>query len=146
MKKNYECMQSWDLYSKTLTVDYQQSIEQGLDIEKYKDLIFAIDKMPCDENNEKMADIIFDIISNAPMVQGYKYNEPSTLEEIKKLRQKHPIKKVRLSKKALQNKTQGAWFGRICGCILGKPVESLWKEDIWEILKKSNKLDLCQNI
>ncbi len=146
MKKNYDAMHTWDLYSKALTVDYQQSIEQGLDIEKYKDLILAINKMPCDESKEKMADIIFEIISNANMVQDYKYNEPSALDEIKKLRQKYPIKKARLSKKSLKNKTQGAWFGRICGCLLGKPVESLWKEDLWEILKKSDNYPLNRYI
>ncbi len=53
------------------------------------------------------------------MVQDYKYNEPSALDKIKGLRQKHPVKKIRLSKKTLQNKTQGAWFGRICGDYFG---------------------------
>ena len=146
MKKNYEVMHSWDLYSKTITVDYQQSLEEGRDVEKYKDLVFAVNKMPFDENREKMADIIFDILSNAPMMQDYKYNEPSTLDEIKRLRQKHPIKKVRLGQRALKNKTQGAWFGRICGCILGKPVESLMKEDLWEILKESGNFPLHRYI
>lgn len=140
--KDYSKIHPWELYSKELLTDYKQSIEEGLDIEAYKDLIFAVANMPHDDNKEKMADIIFNIVSSAKTVEGYKYVEPSDLEGIRKLRQKHPIKKRRLGKRELENKTQGAWFGRIAGCLLGKPIEGRWKEDIWDILKGSKNYPL----
>ena len=102
--KDYSKIHPWELYSKELLTDYKQSIEEGLDIEAYKDLIFAVANMPHDDNKEKMADIIFNIVSSAKTVEGYKYVEPSDLEGIRKLRQKHPIKKRRLGKRELENR------------------------------------------
>lgn len=144
--KDYSKIHCWELYSKELITEYNQSIEQGLDIEKYKDLIFAAANLPADENKEQVADAIFKIISSAPTRPDYKYNEPSDLNEIKKLRKKYPIKKVKIGKRALKNKTQGAWFGRIAGCLLGKPIEGRWKEDIWDILKGSKNYPLHRYI
>lgn len=144
--KDYSKIHPWELYSKELITEYTQSIDEGKDIEAYKDVIYAVANMPHDDNKEQMADAIFKIISNAPLRADYKYNEPSTLDEIKKLRQKHRVKKVKLGKRALQNKTQGAWFGRIAGCLLGKPIEGRWKEDIWDILKGSKNYPLNRYI
>ena len=42
VKPNYEC---GDIaYHKLLRVEYRQSVEEGLDIEKYKDLFWAVSK------------------------------------------------------------------------------------------------------
>ena len=144
--KDYSKIHPWELYSKELITEYNQCYEEGLDIEPYKDFIEAASKLPCDENKEQVADAIFKIISGLKTREDYKYVEPSDLEEIRKLRCKHPIKKARLGARALKNKTQGAWFGRIAGCLLGKPIEGRWKEDIWDILKGSKNYPLTRYI
>ena len=140
--KDYSKIHPWELYSKELITEYNQCYEQGLDIEKYKDFIFKAAELEPTEAKEQIADAIFKIISGLGVRADYKYVEPSELEEIKKLRQKYPLKKVRLGKRALENKTKGAWFGRIAGCLLGKPIEGRWKEDIWDILKGSQNYPL----
>ena len=135
IEPNYEKIHDWELYSKTLMVEYRQSIEEGLDIESCEDLFKAVSNMPADSNKEKMADVIFDIVSNAKIKDGYKYTEPSELDEIKKLRKAHPITKKEIGEDELKSKIEGAWYGRIIGCLLGKPIEGCWKEHIWEMLE-----------
>ena len=143
---NYDRPAWWEFYSDEIMVEYEQSIDEGLDIAHLKDVFEAVSKMKRSEHKEKICDVLFNMIQEAKMVEGYKYNEPSTYDEIKKLTKKYPIKKVRLSKKELEKKIQGAWYGRICACMLGKPIESLWKEDIWKILKSSDNYPLNRYI
>jgi ADP-ribosylglycohydrolase len=47
-----------------------------------------------------------------------------------------------LSHKKLREKLHGAWLGRCCGCLLGKPVEMIPKEDQWAFLKRTNQWPL----
>ena len=61
------------------------------------------------------------IVRDAKIVDGYKYIEPSTLEEIKKLKNDN-LKLPEVDKKILKDKIYGAWMGRICGCLLGKTI------------------------
>lgn len=142
LKIDYSKLGWWECYSDEIMVEYQQAIDEGLDIEHLKPLFEAVSKMERGEHKEAICDTLFKMVQEAKIVDGYKYNEPSTIEEIKKLRRKHSIKKMRLSKKALEKKIQGAWYGRICACMLGKPIESLWKEDVWGILQQSDNFPL----
>ena len=40
LKPQYKNIHDWEFYSSNLKTEYQQSIEEGLDIEKYKDLFY----------------------------------------------------------------------------------------------------------
>ena len=143
---SYEKLHSWELYGEEMMTEYKQSIEEGLDVEQYKPLFEAVSKMPRGENKERIADIIFEIVSEAKTVEGYKYNEPSTIDEIKALRKPYEIAKRELSDKELENKMLGAWLGRICGCLLGKPIEGCWKEHIWEMLEGNDNYPMTRYI
>lgn len=143
---SYEKLHSWELYGEEMMTEYKQCIEEGLDVEQYKSLFEAVSKMPRGENKEKMADVIFKIVSEAKTVEGYKYNEPSTIDEIKALRKPYEIAKRELSDKELENKMLGAWLGRICGCLLGKPIEGCWKEHIWEMLEGNDNYPMTRYI
>ena len=143
---NYDRPAWWEFYSDDIMTEYAQSYEEGLDVEHLKEVFESVSKMKRSEEKEKICDVLFHMVLDSKMREGYKYVEPSTLDEIKKLTKKYPIKKVRLSKKALEKKIQGAWFGRICACMLGKPIECLWKEDIWNILKSSDNFPLQRYI
>lgn len=146
IEPDYEKIHEWELYSKTIMTEYKQCIDEGLDVEEYKELFEAVSKMPCGKAKEKMADAIFEIVSNAKTKDGYKYNEPSDLEEIKRLRKAHKFDKKELDEKALKSKIEGAWYGRIIGCLLGKPIEGCWKEHIWEMLKDNGNYPMNRYI
>ena len=83
----------WGNYASELMTEYQQSIEEGLDIAQYEELFAAVTRLPQDEVKKKLGDILFQIVHNAKMVEDYKYNEPSTLDEIRALR-KNPAKAI----------------------------------------------------
>ena len=113
----------WGNYASELMTEYQQSVEEGLDITDKEDLFKAVAALSDSEAKAKLADGLFTLIYNANTVDGYKYNEPSTIEEIKALRKKTlpPLKSQKIDKK----KVEGAWYGRIAGCLLGKPIEGI---------------------
>ncbi len=139
---SYDKLHGWELYFEELMTEYRQSIEEGLDVEKYKELFEAVAKLPRSEEKKRLADVIFDLVRSAPIREGYKYVEPSTLDEIKALREPFEIEKVDLDDATLYDKVLGAWLGRICGCLLGKPIEGCWKEHIWEMLKGNDNFPM----
>ena len=141
---SYDNLHPWELYSEELLTEYRQSYEQGLDIERYKGLFEEISKMPRGEIKEKLADAIFELVGAAKMREDYKYNEPSTINEIKSLCKPYSIEKRVLDDKTLEDKVLGAWVGRICGCLLGKPIEGCWKEQIWEMLKDNDNYPMTR--
>ena len=143
---DYESPAWWEFYSDDIMYEYRQSMDEGLDVENLKDVFEAVSKMKRTEHKEAICDTLFNIVCESKTREDFKYNEPSNLEEIIKLRKKYQIKKIRLSRKVLEKKIQGAWFGRICACMLGKPIECLWKEDIWKILESSDNFPLNRYI
>ncbi len=143
---SYDKLHHWELYFEDLGTEYRQCIEEGLDIEAYKELFEAVQKLPRGEEKKRLADVIFDIVRCAKAKEGYKYNEPSTLDEIKALRAPYPVEKRELDEDTLYDKVLGAWVGRICGCLLGKPIEGCWKEHIWEMLRDNGNFPMTRYI
>ncbi len=135
----------WEDYSQELMTEYNQSIEEGLDIEKYKDLFEAVAKIDMGEEKAKLSNVIFDIVSNAHVREGYKYNEPSDLESIKVLRKAHNVS-AKVDKDNFHKQMLGAWIGRIAGCYLGKPVEGIRTKEFWRFLKASGNYPLQRYI
>ncbi len=142
----YEKLPEWELYSKSLHYEYMQSMEEGLDIAQYKPLFDAIIALPADEYKERMADVLFDVVSHAPTVEGYPYNEPSDLAGIFALCEEYPLNAKTLTEEELKNKIKGAWYGRICGCLLGKPIEGVSCENIRNLLEKTGNYPMTRYI
>ena len=134
----------WGNYASELMTEYQQSIEEGLDISAYENVFKEAAKLPDSEGKAKIADGLFDIILNAKTVDGYKYNEPSDLEDIKALRKKTlpPLNFTKVPK----NKIEGAWYGRIAGCLLGKPMEGIRYTDFTNFLKASGNYPMSRYV
>lgn len=66
-----------------------------------------------------------------------KYQEPNSLEEIRRARPDGPRKLVyRLTDEQLYDKMLGAWLGRGAGCLLGIPIEGKRRQDIEAWAKK----------
>ena len=135
--KNPEMFHTWEHYADEIRIEYQQSYEEGLDIEPYKALFDAAAALPNGEFKEDIADAISKLVLELPTREGYEYNEPSDLEGIKALRNLDLLKNAEASI-PLEKKIAGAWYGRISGCLLGKPIECAWTRTIKELLIGSN--------
>lgn len=140
---NYSAMHSWELYSADLGVEYIQSIEEGLDVAHLKPLFDAIATLPRSAEKEELADILFRMLRQAPIVEGYPYTEPSDLEGIRGQRPEM----VELDQPIVtEEKVRGAWVGRICGCLLGKPIEGIRYNELTEVLNATGNLPMTRYI
>lgn len=140
---NFQQMDECDLYD-SFTTEYLQSIEEGLDIEEYKELFDAVKKLPRSEVKTRLGNILFDIVINAQQRSNYPYNEPSDLEGIRVLCQ--PYAYTQTTCEDLRKKVYGAWMGRICGCMLGKTVECIHTKELLPFLKETNNFPLHRYI
>lgn len=149
MKKlipDYKKLDEGEAYYKNLHCEYQQSLEEGLDIEKYKELFETTQQLPDNEEKVKKADKIFNIVLNCPTRDGYEFNEPSDLEGIRKLRKEHKIENAVPDANKLFDKIYGAWLGRVCGCLLGKPCEGRRADVLIPFLKASENYPMYRYI
>ena len=121
IEPQYDMINGWDSYADNLMIEYRQSMDEGKDLAQYEGLFQAVSGMPKGASKEKMSNILFEMVINAPQRSDYAYNEPSELPAILALR---PEKKIQLGTVPanLEDRIRGAWVGRICGCLLGKPV------------------------
>lgn len=142
---DYEKAEGCEFYPADIMAEYQQCIDEGLDIEKYRELFEFVSKLPQDEISNDLGDVIFKIVSSAPIRADYEFNEPSDLEGIRALRKPYPIK-GEVNKDSLRDKVHGAWLGRICGCMLGKTVEGIRSDEFIPFLKESGNYPLHRYI
>ena len=140
IQPNYENIHLWEAYEEDLLTEFQQSVEEGLDIAQYEALFRAVAAMPKGAHKKAMGDILFELVCEAERREGYPYKEPSTLEEIKALRKLYDFERTNPAN--LKEKIHGAWVGRACGCLLGKPVEGFYTEDLLPVLKNSGNYPL----
>lgn len=134
----------WYDYAVELHIEYEQCTDEGLEIEPYKDLIFTVKNMPSGEFKEKFADIISEMIPNLPRKADLPFNEPSELNEIKALRNTS-LWKCEKTVSDLQKKIAGAWYGRIAGCLLGKPIEGI-RDELVPFLKDTGNYPMHRYI
>lgn len=142
---DYPSLHEWEDYSATLGVEYMQCIEEGLDIAAYKDLFYAVMTLPKDEVRKKLADVLYEIVMNAPIRADYPYQEPSDLEGILKLRESAPELPA-FDADRLPDQVLGAWMGRICGCMLGKSVEGVRTSELHPFLKATGNFPMHRYI
>ena len=135
-----------DTYTDSLIYEYMQSIREGRDAEQYNKILLAIRKMPAGIHREKMADILFEALQNCRLRDDFRFIEPSDLENIKKYRQPYAFERNALSEDTLRDKIKGAWLGRICGCLLGKPIEGIGFADLEKLLKMTNNYPMNRYI
>lgn len=146
IKIDYKNDDWFNRYHSDLMKEYVQSVEEGLDVEKYKDLFESVSALEDGEIKKKLSDIIFEAVINADMRPDYKYNEPSELEEIKALRKAHSFEERMPDEETLRKKLLGAWTGRACGCLLGKPVECIRTDELIPLLKETNNYPMHRYI
>ncbi len=130
----YDRIQQWEAYYSQLLIELRQCIDEGKDVQHYKQLVEETDKLPNDRYKKELADVICDMLSSAPPVAGYKYREPSELQQIKLLCKGVDAMSV---PENIEKRIAGAWLGRICGCVLGKPVECMKLHELVPFLKEN---------
>jgi len=90
---------------------------------------------------EREIDKLYEELINKEIRKNWEYVEPNELNEIRKL--SNPPKEERHFRlEEIKEKIRGAWFGRIVGNMLGKPVEGWSRENIIEYLKAADSYPL----
>lgn len=146
IKFDYNNVDGFNNYHNELMKEYVQSVEEGLDIEKFKGLFEEIAALDSNEYKARMSDIVYEMVINAGMRNDYKYNEPSKYKEIKKLRKDYDIEGIVPDEETLRNKLLGAWTGRACGCLLGKPIECIRSDELIPLLKETGNYPMHRYI
>ena len=139
-KPQYDQLHEYEFYPVNLLTEYQQCIDEGLDIEAYKDVFTAVYYLPNDKVKKKLGDALFEKVCTAKMREGYPYNEPSDLPSIQALRKPHTY--VQTAPKNMEDKLLGAWLGRVCGCMLGKSVEGIRSDELIPFLQETGNYPL----
>ena len=143
---DYAQRHPWESYSKALATEYRQCLDEGRDVYRYNKLFDAIAGLPDSEGKDKLADTLFDMLQSLPQTGGYPYIEPSSYDEI--LKECVPVECVfnTLPKDMMLDKIRGAVYGRICGCLLGKPVEGMRRDQLISFLKESGNYPMTRYI
>ena len=137
---------AWENYETDLLTEYEQSLDEGIDIEKYHGLFTEVSKLPNHMFKKKLGDVLFDIVINTPQRDKYIYNEPSALDEIRCLRKTYSVSPKHTDLPAHESKIRGAWLGRICGCLLGKPIEGIRTKELNVLLKETGNYPMSRYI
>ncbi len=129
-------------YPQDLLAEYNQSMEEGLDVERYKGLFEEVASLEAGDIKTRMSDLLFELVINAGTQPGYQYDEPSSLDEIRALRSEHSFANAMPDKDTLYKKILGAWTGRAVGCLLGKPLEGIRSDELIPFLKETDNYPL----
>ena len=146
IKIDYNQVDGFNRYPSDIMAEYNQCIEEGLDVEQYKELFETVAAMKNGEEKTRRSDEIFEIVMNADIREDYKYDEPVKLKKIKKLREDYEYNAAAPDSETLRKKILGAWTGRACGCLLGKPVEGMRSEELIPLLKETGNYPMHRYI
>lgn len=145
LKPQYQNMHDWEFYSTNLQTEFTQSLEEGLDIDAYKDIFYSVSRLPNGEIKKKLGDVLFEVVISAKPKEGYPYTEPSGLEQIQLLR-RGSDRLMAYDKSSIADKIHGAWLGRVCGCMLGKSVEGVQTDELVPFLKETGNYPMYRYI
>ena len=146
IKPDYYDENGFNRYPSDIMTEYQQSVEEGLDIEQHKAFFESVAALDNGEEKTRLSEEVFNIVINADMRSDYKYDEPSKLNNIKSLRNKHEFESIVPKAEVLRKKIRGAWLGRAVGCLLGKPVEGIRSDEFIPFLKETNNYPMHRYI
>ena len=145
---DYGKMHSWESYAKSLEIEYRQLVDEGKDVENLKDVFFAVEKMSPSKRKDDIADALFKTVDSLPIKKDYDFVEPNDYNAIKTLSDgcSREGDYTAPDGEILLDKVKGGWYGRICGCYLGKPVECILMPDMKKILTRTDNYPLQRYI
>lgn len=145
---DYGKIDSWESYAKSLEIEYRQLVDEGKDVENLRDVFFSVEKLPSSKYKNDIADALFKIVDSLPIKPDYDFVEPNDYNAIRVLCKGFlsPVILQKFDDKTLLEKVKGGWYGRICGCYLGKPVEGIKMPDMTKILTRTGNFPLQRYI
>lgn len=139
-------MHPWEVYSRNLMTEYRQSVEEGRDIAHLRALFEAVSALPDSAEKEELADVLFRLSEAAPQLEGYPYVEPSDYPGIRAALDGNRIPLSPVNGGEIRKRIRGAWYGRICGCLLGKAVEGIRTEELHSLLRETGNYPMHRYI
>ena len=137
--------QQWMKLQNEMKIQWQQCIDEGLAVEEYEQLCTEL--TDSDEDREGEAIRLYEKMLTCPVCSDYSYVEPSDYEGIKAASSGYfPKFNKEPSCEILRDKINGAWTGRIFGCLLGKPIEGWRRDRLLPLLKKTDNYPLHKYI
>ena len=124
-----------EFYAHELAAELMQARDEGIDLRDCADLIRAVAALAPGADREKLADTVYDRILCAGKIRGYPYREPSDRDGIFALCAKGFTD--RKPDARLPARIRGAWYGRIAGCLLGKPLEGIRTDELVPLLRET---------
>ncbi|NLL82810.1 MAG: ADP-ribosylglycohydrolase family protein [Lentisphaerae bacterium] len=132
-----------------LELEVLQAEQEGRDLASVRAQIRALNRVAAPDNGNPLGGgrngqwlerykKLSTSIQELPLRSGYPYNEPNDLAEIVAARGEPEVEVPQWSgtKAKLRRQIHGALLGRVCGCLLGKPVEG-WHRTSIEITAKA---------
>jgi len=150
-KEYNDTLGTWVNPSANLLVEYKQCLNEGLDVAAYEKTVREVNALPDNEQKKILAEALYKALEISPMRENYPYDEPSTLDEIRAKRpdfsrENKKYRELRLTEAELYDKILGGWYGRTCGCLLGKPVEGIRSYDIEAYCRRIDNWPLTKYI
>lgn len=145
---SYQDLDRWIVYGSDLLNDFRQALDEGRDVESLREIVEAISEYKDDADKEELADTIYKIMYHAPMRQDYPYREPNDIAAIRLLRtrEKTCFTASLPDEDVLRDKLTAAWRGRVCGCMLGQPIECIKTYELWPLLQATDNWPLHRYI
>ncbi len=108
--------------------------EQGCDVWEHERRLALLTRETNAETPARIRQFLDELAEMRPTAD-FPYDEPSDLESIRAKRPAGPRHlAVNLKADVLDDRTLGAWQGRIAGCMLGKPVEGWMPDKIADLM------------
>ena len=139
---------SWNSYAPYLMLDFKQALGEGKDVENLREIVTAVCRHKQDGDKEALADVLYKIMYTAPQAADFAYYEPDELRAICLLCvERASVSQANLpDESTLYKKLKGAWLGRVCGCMLGQPIECIGIDDLAMLLKATDNYPLHRYI
>jgi len=133
------------LTARDLDIEWRQCQEEGKEVQGLAEEFQRVKALDLDDpSNQPAAQAFLDATAALPLRADYPYREPSDWEGIQAERGEAPtLPSLRLSDAELEDKVYGAWLGRVCGCLLGKPVEGWRRSRMWGYLRDAGRWPLA---
>ena len=121
-----------------LDVERAQAIDEGRELGRLDAAFERVRERLGDSADERQheARALCQQVRDRPTREEYEYTEPSTLAGIRRERPAGPRRTDVPADPA--NRIRGAWLGRCCGCLLGKPVEGWSADRLWGFLRATD--------
>ena len=139
---------SWNSYAPYLMIDFKQALGEGKDVEGMREIVTAVSRYKQDGDKEALADVLYQMMYHAPQIKGYAYDEPNDLQAIRALRtERMSVSAEKLpDASVMYKKLKGAWLGRVCGCMLGQPIECIGVNDLEMLLRETDNYPMHRYI